>query len=124
MVVGAVCKDGKAIKAKGGAPPATAKEERKLWFGKDEKISEMIGANRQWTTTTKGELLKCKEELMKTIAETECTPDVAEAIKTELRLMHNRVRAIKLVLSEAIEGDAADDAQAAGTPSTVLPPKS
>ncbi len=105
-------KDGKK-----GQAPKEAPKERKAWFGRDDKISEMIGLNRQWATATKGELKKWKDDLLKAIAESESTPDVQQAVQTELRLMQNRVKAIKLVLSESVD----DDSEATGRPYTALP---
>lgn len=75
----------------------------KMWFGRDEKVSEQLQANRSWVIGMRGELLKMKDELQQAILEV--TPEIADKVVTEVRLMENRVKAIKLVLADKSDDD-------------------
>ncbi len=82
-------------------------KERPAWFGRDEKVSEQTMANRAWQVTTRGELMKMKEELERAILD--APAEIHDKVATELSLMSNRVKAIKLVLSlPCTHGEAAD----------------
>jgi hypothetical protein len=85
------------------SPPQKSPEERKPWYGRDEKVSEQLQANRQYIVTTRGELLAMQDQLMKAILSV--TPAIAPAVSTELKLMNNRIKAIKLVLALPTEED-------------------
>ncbi len=74
-------------------------QEKKPWFGRVDKIADQLQSHRAWVVQTRGELVKAKEDLEKAL--TQITPDIAQIVETEKSLMVTRVRAIKLVLSQA-----------------------
>ncbi len=72
-------------------------KSRKPWFGRDEKVSEQIQANRNWSLTMTGELTKTKQDLEQAILG--IPAHISHFVTTEVSLMQTRVKAIKLVWS-------------------------
>jgi hypothetical protein len=91
----------KEKETEGETPKAKAKAKskaEKVWFQRDEKILAEISRHRTWETTVKGNLGEVKRRLEQ-VAE-KATIDIKDEVVAEMRLLSNRLRAVKLVLME------------------------
>jgi hypothetical protein len=75
--------------------------EKKVWFNRDDKICTELSKHKTWETTIRGDLIAAKTRLAK-VRET-VTPEVKDDVQAELRLLNNRLSAIKLVLMENLK---------------------
>ena len=82
-------------KGKGKAPKPVTKA---VWFNRDERIMSELSRHREWQEKQKLEL----ETLKRTLAATcdSVSPDMSGRVENEVKLLKNRLRAVKLVLGE------------------------
>ena len=75
--------------------------QKKPWFNRDEKILAELQKHRAWEITTKTTLNQTKQRLLDVMAA--IGKDVEDHVENEVKLLKNRLRAVKLVLMESEE---------------------
>ena len=99
-------------KGKGGAAPAApastpGKKKAKPWYSRDEDVLDQLSTFNEWLLTTKGGLRRSRSVLQSLFLEV--SPKIEPIVRQEMKLLQNRLQAVKLVLAEETESTVAHD---------------